>query len=513
MKTTLLLFFITIFAFGQDINIDIKKSEIFKDKKRHTDLLFSESDGEGGLIVVRTVHSGFKFFPKEFNIEHYDSALNRVDTQVIDNKGDTSIDGILVKDGVINLIQFNEEKRKKIFRISVLSSPISRLNFTKKELFKITHNEYSASFGFRRAYDNFGDIITFSKKKKYMVFSFDVNNKKKETHLFRVFDDNFKEVYKTTFIRDIKDRLFEYDNIDLSDVDGSIFLLGKVFENNSKKIKKKGKTNYHFELFKLNNGINKQINLKEDSHFVSSFHVLHTTNNLNLVGFYSDKTDNRFKGVCRYNLDPNELTISSKSFAPFSDQFFNDKYKKGAKIKAKKKEIKHLAFRGVFLDDNDNIIINAEEFFIVSHYYSNPNGGGSYSTTYHFNDIISVKIDAKGKLVWARNINKKQIGLLNASYTSTVFNHNVYFFINASDNIKKLSNERIAFKHVKSKKSNLYVITINENGVLNYKKLIDDKEAKVWYRVNDGVVSEDLNSVILQGFRKKNKQIIKLNIN
>ena len=160
--------------------------------------------------------------------------------------------------------------------------------------------------------------------------------------------------------------------------------------------------------------------------------------------------------------------------------------------------------------DNGDIIVNAEEFFITTHTSMNGSGGMSTYTIYHFNDIISVRLDKDGVLKWARNINKAQTGLTNSSYTSIPVDETTYFFINCSDNIKKLSADRIAFKQTKAKKSNLYMISIDKNGAFDFEKLIDDKDSKVYYKVNDGVVNLNDRTVILPGKKKKNTRILKI---
>lgn len=38
---------------SQDISIKTIQSEVFKDDKKHTDLLYSEADGQGGFITIR----------------------------------------------------------------------------------------------------------------------------------------------------------------------------------------------------------------------------------------------------------------------------------------------------------------------------------------------------------------------------------------------------------------------------------------------------------------------------
>ena len=125
---------------------------------------------------------------------------------------------------------------------------------------------------------------------------------------------------------------------------------------------------------------------------------------------------------------------------------------------------------------------------------------------------MSLKMNKDGDLIWARNINKRQTGFATSSFTSIPVGDNSYFFINCSDNIKKLSADRIAFKQTKAKRSNLYMIKINNDGKFDFEKLIDDKDSKVYYKVNNGNVNLNDQTVILTGKRKKNTRILKLKI-
>ncbi|TYC14219.1 hypothetical protein ES677_06680 [Bizionia gelidisalsuginis] len=130
--------------------------------------------------------------------------------------------------------------------------------------------------------------------------------------------------------------------------------------------------------------------------------------------------------------------------------------------------------------------------------------------SYNFDDIISLRMDKDGNLKWARNINKRQTGLSNSFYTSIPVGEDSYFFINCSDKIKKLSANRIAFRQTNAKKSNLFMVKINKDGDFDYKKLIDNKESKVYYKVNNGNVNNQ--TVILIGKRKNKTRILKLKI-
>ena len=79
------LLLVTVFLLGytqaflaQDLNVDIKTSEVYKDKKKNTTLSFTASDGKGGLFVGRSYYGGLLKTLKGYYIEHYDSNLNLV---------------------------------------------------------------------------------------------------------------------------------------------------------------------------------------------------------------------------------------------------------------------------------------------------------------------------------------------------------------------------------------------------------------------------------------------------
>lgn len=56
------------------------------------------------------------------------------------------------------------------------------------------------------------------------------------------------------------------------------------------------------------------------------------------------------------------------------------------------------------------------------------------------------------------------------------------------------------------------MIKINKEGEFNFKKLIDDKASKVYYRVLNGNINIDKKTVVLMGKRKKKSRILKLKI-
>jgi len=520
---TITLFFLYVISYSQDVSIT--KSDIFKDKKKNSNLSYTLEDDNGGITTIRAYYGGLIPKLKGYYIQQFDSNLKLIKELDYEVKKKT-IKNAFLKDGKIHLIELEKQRKEKKFAINVASANVNDLNFTNKEILTFSEDNIKKYFGvvlfpffinngFSQIDGNHLGEVVVSANEKFFAINFDFKNKDKETHKVFVFNDKFELVYDKLIQKNIKDKLFEYNSFDVSGKDGTVYFLGKSYENNSKKTKKKGKANYHFELYKVNANNEKNISFKNKNKFIESLSLLVNEDRIACVGFYGNKEEFKINGVCLFDLNPETLENNFTKFNDFTDEFLTDKYgnKEGRKKRKKKKGIRNIDFKGVYLMANNDIVINAEEFFITTHTSMNANGGMTTRTIYHFNDIMAMRMDKDGNLKWARNINKAQTGLANSSFTSLPVNESSYFFINCSDKIKNLSADRISFKQTSSKKSNLYVITIDENGNFKHKKLIDDKESKVYYKVNNGLININNQSVFLLGERKKKGRILKLKIN
>jgi len=525
MKKIVIVLFVLIvnqLTQAQEINVSITKSEIFKDSKRHSQLKFSESDGEGGVILVRSFYGGLTKSLKGYYIEHFDKNLKLINSTVIDSD-DGVVEEVSVKFGVINLVRYKKNKKEKTYDYKLFSSPIKDFSFKEENLVSLNKADIRTAFAvglFPFVFSNFSYLdrnsfgeVTFSKNKNYMAISFDIKQKKHEAHRVYVFNDKFELEYVKDFALEIKDKYFEYENVDIDDATGTIYLLGKSFKNESRRKKKKGKINYHFELYKIGENSQERLTFETEEHYVSSMKIFYFNEKLICLGFYSDKRENRFKGVCRYDIDSKKFALEQKAFLPFSEQFMKDKYGK-----RKPKELSNISYRNVFFENGGDLIINAEEYYVTTHQTMGMNGApGMVTYTYHYNDIVVLKITAKGKMLWARNINKKQSSSGDKvnyySYTSTYLNKNNYFFINCSDKITKLSKDRIRFNEGRKYKSNLYCLKIDSEGSLTYKSILDDKQNKVPFMVMGGIVeNKNMSDILFLGRKKTKKQLLKIKI-
>ncbi|WP_298426551.1 hypothetical protein [uncultured Kordia sp.] len=525
MKSKLLVILLFVFSisFGQEVKIT--KSDIFKDKKKHSYLSFALSDDNGGLVTIRSYRGGLFKKLKGYYIQYFDSNLNLIKELDYKYEGN-SIRNAFIKDGKLNLIEFEHIKKEDRITMSAATANLNDLKFTKKELLTFSDDNVKQYFGFailipvfitnginQADGDHLGEVI-ISKNKKYVAINFDFKNKEKESHKVFVFDTDFNKIYEKLIVKDIKDKLFSYNSVDIDDNDGTLYFLGKAYENKSRREKKKGKVNYHYELNKINKDGETQVNFKTSEKLINSMTLLFNDDKLTCVGFYAKKDVGRYHGVCLFDIDPKTLTIKNKKFNEFSDQFLSDKYgdRKGKKKRKKDKGIYNMDFKSLHVLSNGDVVVNAEEFFVTTYTTTNSSGFTNTRTRFHFNDIMSIRMDKEGNLKWARNINKAQTNPNNSSFTSTSIGGSSYFFINCADKIKKKKDGRLFFKQATPKKSNLYMLKIDESGEISYKKLVDDKESKVHYKVNQGEVSANGAEIILLGKKKKKTRILKLEL-
>ena len=511
--TILFLLLLTSLVYSQEISIDIKKSNIYVKDKKNIVLLFSSITKGGGLLNVREIRSqAERQYPKGYIIEHFNSKLELINRTPLNLEKREVIKGLRIVNDIVELIIFRYDKLKRSITVKLLSSPLNNLQFAEKNIFifdKLTYKKYFdepiknflLNSTFQREDKWHLGELEFSKNKNFMVLGFEPTNKIKETHFFFVFDKDYNLVYHKKFSPKKEDWHFSYEDLKIDDTNGNTFLLISEHENNTDK---KTKINYYYTLFELSKKQDKklQIHLNND---IKSLSILLKKNTINLIGFYGDKHfDFRVKGISFIKIDTKNLELITKKNQPFSEQFLIDKYGNN-----KKETVKNIVLRSTFIDNEENILINAEEIYLTS----SSSGLNSLGTNdiIHFDDIISVKLNPKGDLLWARNINKKQAGYYNTtSYTSLYSNDKVYFFFNALNKLKKFSDGRISFKYKNPLNSSLYVVTISKNGIINYKKLIDSKDSEVRYKVNKGTISPKSNFVIFQGTKNNKRQLIKL---
>lgn len=551
-KIIYVLLFITISSFSQDIELKTLKSEVFKDEYKESQIVLSEEDGNGGILIVRSYNGKGIFANRGFYFERYDGNLNilkEFDFQIehpSSHKYATAL-GVVKTETVIRIIEMYYDINEKSYICVANSIHKNDFKLERTMLFKLTRDELKQYGSFSLSdicYDKndkkltnetngfFSDtssgIALIANENSFSIAIDFMSNNSTEALKLLLFDNQLTKKIDRIFIKKVADRKYIYQNIDLSKDGNSLYLLAKSSSKEAKSKTEGGK--YQFDLTKFEGEKEVSKTFEIGNQFVGSLKTIFFKEKLVCIGFYSDIKDKYFGGVSYFEIDPNTLDVRFSKFSPFTDQFLIDKYGK-----IKDKELKELSFKNILITSENEIILNAEEAYATSSggggYGAGMGGasmpgmnvggmtvggmsggiyfGGMYQHTYnHFDDIVSIKVNSKGDLIWARNINKKQTGGSNiASFTSVLNRTNdVFFFINTKEKIKEISNNRIQFKGI----GNLNLIRINQNGDFEYQKILDDDENEVPFMVSNGIKSG--NSVFFLGRKGSTKQLLKVSL-
>ena len=230
------------------------------------------------------------------------------------------------------------------------------------------------------------------------------------------------------------------------------------------------------------------------------------------VGFYADRKDNRYNGLGYFSLDPVTLDIKIKKYNPFSAQFMLDKFGKDDA-----QQVKNLVFKNVSFAKDGCVQFNAEEYFVTNSIQANSSGGRVRVERYHHNDIVSAKMGPSGELIWARNINKSEVTQGDGayvSYCSFTKAGDTYFFISsAAENPELLNNERLIFKQGYSRNRNVFVIRLDDQGKMSYKKVIDSKDARLPLMVSKPLMDKSNDDLLFYAKRGTKKQLVNFSIN
>lgn len=540
---------LSISSFAQNIPFKLEKSEEFKDEIKKSNIVLTETNESGNTLIVRSYNDNGISNYSGFYIEHIDANLKIQKTFDFEMKHpnyqkNNIVLGIFSLKNEVKIIEFYYDLKDKSYvcQANIISDDFQT---SKKELFRIAREKIKETGTisiekefFNRtegnwANDNSGEIKSeddISKNSSFFDFSWngnvekskddigsdivmnvnenkssfaiaiDYNSENKEFVKLYLFDNELNKKMDTDFKREIKDRDYKLENIQVSPDGNAISLLAKNYSELQNAKKEGGK--YVFEITKITAESQKSQFLDTNENFVGSLKSIFHNNDIICFGFYSDIKDYRFKGICYYKLDFNSLAILQTKYNLFTEQFMLDKYGEN-----KDKALKFLTFKKIFFSKNDGLIFNAQEEYLTS--------DGNNRTYLHYDDIVVAKLDSKGNLLWARNINKSQAvpsyeDESFISYTSLMNDNFSYFFINTGEKINKIKNDRIEFGQIRKNKSNLNVIRINLDGDFDYGEILDDENSSVPFMVSRGAVNND--SVLFLGRKGSNKQLLKVSL-
>jgi hypothetical protein len=502
------LLFMGLLVGAQEFSLEYAFGEKYNDRYKYSNLLTIADDGKGGSILVRAYYTGLILKPKGYLIEHYNDKMELESEYNYKLKDSDFVEGYF-KNGQLYLLFLDYNLEEGAYEYWVHRSPIEPFSFTKEKLLSfdsapvnqpLDKNYYNRNFN-----SGFTTTVLFPEDKNSFVISTHYKKGKNNRHDIYLFNANLKKAMYQDFSSEVEEKNYAFERLVVSKDMNQVFIIGKAY------FKKKRFTalerKFQYELIRLTPTEIKTQSFDSPGKYSESLTPVFNRGDLICIGFYADRKDNRYNGLAYFRVDPNSLEVKTKKYNPFSEQFMFDKF--GQEYD---KEVKNLVFKNVFVTPENDILFNAEEYFVTNSVQANSSGGRLRVERFHHNDIVSAKIDGEGNMVWARNINKSEVTQGDgdyASYSSLTKNGNTYFFIStAADNPQILNKERIIFKQGLSRNRNVFVIQLNDQGQMSYEKIIDAKDARLPLMVSNPLLDEQNGQILFYAKRGTKKQLV-----
>lgn len=347
---------------------------------------------------------------------------------------------------------------------------------------------------------------------------------------FNVFDHNMKKLWSNEMTMPYTEA--EMDNSDYEIAsNGNVYMLAKVYEpkdeiKSKDKKERRKEADYHYELFliKKNSVKPEVLKLDLDSKFIRSS-VLNEDSKGNLIlgGYYSKNrnssgSDGAF--ILKIEFEDNDISAIKKYFYEFPvallKQFESKRTQKKLEKKEKKNkdktgddniEASNLVLREIKFDKDGTTTIVGEEYYSVTICTTDSKGNTTCRTTYYYQDIIAMKVDDKGKILWANKIPKNQAGgagIGGMSFHYHKYKGEDYFFY--LDNVKNINLPLTAVPaaHRDGAGGFLTCVKIDKTGKMNKQSLFDSRELKVRvFPANFESVSD--NKILTRVYAKKKK--------
>lgn len=461
--------------------------ESFQDKKGNTGALryFDEKiyvDSKNKVKGVATKKVGG--FLRGITIQKWndkgETILNK--TFMLNLEDKNSIGRVFYNDGRYYVFEFLRNKKNKSLDYFVNIFNDENL-IERKEVFSVNVNKFpkknpSGKYGYD--FDYYG-YFSFSEDKSNILYSIDGGISSTEDHKILVFNKNLELLYNKEFKNDSEDLLCQVQDISINN-EGNVYFLAKYFKG-SLSVKKKGKVNYSYKLFKINKEKEESIVLNTSNHFIPKLKLTQKGSKLVCAGFSSKKNENTKEGIAFYSVDNESMEIINSTFKSFafsnSFQFYKD-------IKLNS-DLSLYRFKDLVISDKGNCVFTAEEIEFT--YYQD-------YVAHTVKDIMVVYFSIDGEIKWGRNINKE-----NEVSSSPIFNNNedVYLFINTDKELKN-----------KSKRNNLYGVKLGKDRGVKKTIRLKDNSDLIFDVV--GANRVDDSKIIFSGSKDKKTQLITISL-
>jgi len=382
-------------AHAQSSYFKAEESKPFQDFTREARVNAMFQTDDGGLISVRsskkeilvsvfssdyhlTKNTGLPLEGREYFLgANYDQNELRIFTQHRENNIKKGINCYLYK-----------ERTKTFERIDLFTVEVYRKfdgkGFIRKGKF----------------YENLAVNMQTSPNGKYTAFLVENLGGEKNTYGLWVYNENLKLEYQVAH-RLEEERRFYFDDFVITN-SAEVFSAGKLVLKGKIATSTKGNDfDYIVNMVNRDQVDSRTLDLEDKK--IKELKFSQSGSGLKLFGFYSELSSKKIKGGLTYYFKDTDISNVEFRQHPFPKALFEDFY---SESKAKRKSKKEAEFTNYYLDytledELGNSYLTAEEFYV--------NEGFNHSAEKIYGNIIVLKFNEIGELVWGRGISKYSV--------------------------------------------------------------------------------------------------------
>lgn len=454
-----------LFFFIQNVNcqssyFNVKESQKYKNQYISTTVLSVNTNESNYTVIARSAMNNLIFETFDENAQGKKILINPLERKEV-------FVGKLFYDNKVKI--FTVHSPSKLDRILNCHIYDVENNIYKKiELFKTTVKKKNSLFsGRNKRQTNFA----ISPNENFIAIATDDIKKNSNSYLIHVFNaQSLKLIYSKKYYSN-PEKYFKFSDM-VVDNQGKVYSIGKEYFE-GKREKKANKANYSFILSKINEDkVNtKRIELDENE-YIQDLKMTFKGNSLNLIGFYSEKNEYGIKGVGQFKINVSDLTILNKKKSKLPIEIYEEIYGKYNAENKKDRELTSFDLDYILEDEDGNTFLIAEEFFITQTYMPNGMNGGYSVTTYHYDDILIIKFNSDGDLIWGRSIFKRSNS---PSYNTFIKDGKLHVVLNSGKDLTKKQDGRLKVSKGWFESTALYDFVYDEEGNVVHEKIQDNK--------------------------------------
>ena len=520
MKIPGIVFVLLLFclpASAQQLPCAVKFGEPFDAPKRSTLSDIIDHDASG-FFAVKMRAKGFISRYASYTLDHYGKNMNptgSIDLDIQEEGYDCYITEFLPLGGRL-FVFYSYQNTKTKHHIEMVDEIDKKTLKTKRVQQVIGDIDYSGNS--KRNSGSFSIRVSRDSSKVLLYFDLPDAQGDPEQLGFKVLDSNMTPVWEKTVTLPYKGGLYDVQALRVDNT-GNVYMLGLAYKERRAE-KRNGEPNYTYEAvaYTENGNRSKKYLISLPDKFITDMQIEVQNNTLVCGGFYSEQGTYSIRGTYFLTVDAASGEVKTKSFKEFGIDFISQNLtERQAKRAARREEqgkdpeIYNYDLHRLLIGRDGSAVMIGEQFFVrVSTQTTFINGSAQTRQIYHYyyNDIIAVKMDAEGQILWAEKIAKAQHSMNDggffASYALALVNGKICFIFNDNpDNLDYDGKGRPT--NTILRKAAVVLVSLDKEGKQTKQPLFTSKDVEVMIRPK---VCEQISNheVILFGQRGKHQQ-------